>query len=37
MVPVEHSWTYYLEHGHPASEDFMLEREQPVPQERPAL
>jgi virulence-associated protein VagC len=37
MVPVEHSWTYYFEHGHPVSEDRMREREQPAPQERPAL
>jgi virulence-associated protein VagC len=37
MVPVERNWTYYVEHGHPVSEDVMSQREQPAPQERQAL
>jgi antitoxin VapB len=37
IVPAGRGWKYYFEHARPVSEDFMVERRQPEPQERSGL
>ena len=37
IAPAGKGWEYYFRHGTPVTDDFMMERNQPKPQERESL